>query len=140
MNLKPCPFCGGTEFEYKDGGSHLACANKKCCMWGWLMDCSDWNVRATEPELKLYTDQCFEGMDKLVKDLDREHLRQLNKWGVQTHSMFEWMNYLTEEVGELAEAVSNSEYVGTLMARADAYAEAIQVATLALKIAEMYND
>jgi len=57
------------------------------------------------------------------------------KRGVQNVSPFEWMTYLVEEVGELAEAISEAEYrKGTFD---DIYKEAIQVATLALKIAEI---
>ena len=64
-----------------------------------------------------------------------EHRRQMAKWGVQDRTSFEWMTYLTEEVGELAEAISEYEYRGAEVV--DIWAEAIQVATLALKVAEM---
>lgn len=70
---------------------------------------------------------------KLVAD---ENLAQLKKWGVQSCTPAEWMLYLTEEVGELAEAVAECEYrSGTVE---QVVHEAIQVATLALKISEMY--
>jgi hypothetical protein len=64
--------------------------------------------------------------------------RQVMKWGVQNRSPFEWLSYLTKEVGELSEAIQNAEYHPN--ADTDGYAavEAIQAATLALKIAEMY--
>lgn len=67
----------------------------------------------------------------------KEGQRQVAKWGVQTRSGFEWVTYLTEEVGELAEAVSEHRYRGGSWR--DVQTEAIQVATLALKIAEMYS-
>ncbi len=71
----------------------------------------------------------------LKKAVLKENERQLEKWGVQNVSPFEWMTYLVEEVGELAEAISEAEYrKGTFD---DIYKEAIQVATLALKIAEI---
>ncbi len=64
-----------------------------------------------------------------------EHFFQIKKWGIQTHSFFEWCNYITEELGELAKAIAENEYRhGTKQEIID---EAIQVATLALKIAEM---
>ena len=66
-----------------------------------------------------------------------EHRRQIKKWGVQDHSSFEWMCYLTEEVGELAEAISYYEY--RYGGAQEVFDEAIQVATLALKIAEMFG-
>jgi NTP pyrophosphatase (non-canonical NTP hydrolase) len=68
----------------------------------------------------------------LIRSENRE---QLKKWGYQNHSIFEWVTYLTEEVGELAKAVSEREYRdGKTHCIID---EAIQVATLASKIAVM---
>lgn len=67
--------------------------------------------------------------------VEREDARQIHKWGVQKRSPFEWMTYLTEEVGELAEAISEEHYRGG--SRFNIYKEAIHVATLALKIAHM---
>lgn len=72
---------------------------------------------------------------KDIGDLIAEDIHQLKKWGVQTVSPFEWMAYLTEEVGELAAAITeNYYYKGT---QEQIKKEAIQVATLALKIAKM---
>ena len=65
----------------------------------------------------------------------KELQNQISKWGVQTHSMFEWLNYTLEELGELAKAVSELEYRNG--SKEEIYNEAIQVATLSLKIAEM---
>ncbi len=64
-----------------------------------------------------------------------EHERQIEKWGIQERTPFEWLCYLTEEVGELNEAVS--EYVYRHGTTGEIHNEAIQIATLALKIAEM---
>lgn len=66
-----------------------------------------------------------------------ESERQLKKWGIQDHSPFEWMAYITEEVGELAKAISEFEY--RKGSREEISKEAIQVATLCLKLVEMYN-
>jgi NTP pyrophosphatase (non-canonical NTP hydrolase) len=87
--------------------------------------------------MNLYTDQELKNpaIDRMVYE---EHKRQIAKWGVQSRTAFEWITYLTEEVGELAEAVSEQEYRGG--ASAAVTKEAIQVATLALKIAEMFHD
>ncbi len=57
------------------------------------------------------------------------------KWGIQDRTSFEWLTFLAEEVGELAEAINEYEYRGGLSV--SVFKEAIQVATLALKIAEM---
>ncbi len=85
--------------------------------------------------LNQYTDKLFKNKDKLFDNVFTEHRKQCDKWGVQTHSLFEWQNYLTEELGELASAIDEHEYRNG--AKIEIYKEAIQVATLALKIAEM---
>jgi len=67
--------------------------------------------------------------------IQEEHWAQAKKWGVQKRTLFEWMCYLTEEVGELAEAISEQEYrKGTIN---DIEKEAVQVAALACKIIEI---
>lgn len=86
----------------------------------------------------LLTDLKLANLDKLVKAVKHENDRQLDKWGVQTRSPAEWHLYLSEEVGELAEAIAEHYYrEGHAI---EAVHEAIQVATLALKIAEMYGE
>lgn len=75
--------------------------------------------------------------DRAMWDLVQlESQCQAHKWGIQDRTAFEWMTYITEEVGELAQAVSEHAYRG---GRASTAAkEAIQAATLCLKLAEMY--
>ena len=73
----------------------------------------------------------------LFEEVEEENIRQLRKWGIQSHSSFEWLTYTTEELGELATAISEYEYRGG--DSEDVVKEAIQVATLALKIAEMFE-
>jgi NTP pyrophosphatase (non-canonical NTP hydrolase) len=94
-----------------------------------------------------------EGMDTKLKDnkltsifaltdlVRQENDRQLKKWGVQEHTPYKWLAIIAEEEGELAKAVLEYETRihrnGT--GRSEIVNEAIQVATLALKIAEMYG-
>ena len=66
----------------------------------------------------------------------QESKEQLEKWGIQDKSPFEWLTYTTEELGELAKAISEHHYRGGLATAV--VKEAIQTATLCLKIAEMY--
>ena len=73
----------------------------------------------------------------LIPWVEEEHKRQIEKWGIQSKSPFEWMTNLTEEIGELAKAITELEYNNAYLE--DVRREAIQAATLALKIAEMYN-
>ena len=80
--------------------------------------------------------------DLLLKDervfemVMEENARQLEKWSIQDRWSFEWLAYVTEEVGELAKAISEYEYRGGLQSAV--VKEAIQSATLLLKIAEMF--
>ncbi len=83
-----------------------------------------------------YTDCGLNDMWILDK-VQTESLNQVKKWGFQTHTAFEWLTYTTEELGELAEAISEYEYRDG--SREDIIKEAIQVATLALKIAYMFD-
>lgn len=87
------------------------------------------------------TDNQFKKLKELTMCLIDENIRQLEKWGIQTHSPFEWLAYITEELGELSEAISDSEYgrgIDELTDINNVIKEAIQVATLSLKVAEMY--
>ena len=81
-------------------------------------------------------DRLFKEIDRLIAKVKDEHVRQIGKWGVQDRSPFEWLTYTTEELGELANAISEHHYRNGNSEQV--IKEAIQVATLSLKIAEMY--
>jgi len=85
---------------------------------------------------EILTDKCFNNISRLVQMCIEENHAQIKKWGIQKHSSFEWLTYTTEELGELAEAISEYEYRNGH--KDNIVFEAIQVATLSLKIAEMY--
>ncbi len=80
-------------------------------------------------DLELKDPRIFE----MVKE---EQDRQIAKWGIQDRHPFEWLAYATEEHGELAQAISEFVYRGGLQSAV--VKEAIQAATLHLKIAEMF--
>lgn len=82
-----------------------------------------------------YTDNKFLKLKALIRSLETENENQIVKWGVQTHSIFEWLAYTTEELGSLSKAISEYEYRNGSIK--EVYNEAIQVSTLSLKIAEM---
>ncbi len=67
--------------------------------------------------------------------LVKEDMDQIAKWGLQEHHPFEWLAYLVEEVGELSEAIS--EYLYRNGKPEAIVKEALQTATLALKVAVM---
>ena len=83
----------------------------------------------------LWTDQTFKSWGMLKELVEEENITQYKKYGIQKCSPFEWLGFLTAEVGELSQAIKEliflkGEYNKIIV-------EAIQVATLALKIAEM---
>ena len=67
--------------------------------------------------------------------LQHEDDNQMCTWGIQKHAPAIWMLILSEEVGELAKTILEHEVDG--LNPEDIQKEAIQVATLALKIAKM---
>lgn len=80
-------------------------------------------------------DRQFTNLPLLVDKLKQENQNQLAKWGIQTHTVFEWLAFTMEELGELAKAVAEYEYKEGN--EEEIIKEAIQVATLSLKIVEM---
>ena len=67
-----------------------------------------------------------------------EHAQQIKKWGIQDRTPFEWLAYTLEELGELSEAISEMYYRNG--SKDDVFREALQVATLSLKIAHMSRE
>lgn len=89
----------------------------------------------TNQGLCLYEDQELRSIQRLIDSVLQENHYQMAKHGRQIRTAFEWLAYLSEEVGELSEVIIEAEYRG--IDRSKVKEEAIQVATLALKIAEM---
>jgi NTP pyrophosphatase (non-canonical NTP hydrolase) len=87
--------------------------------------------------MKEYTDTCLRKDAWILRKIINEKCHQLAKWGIQTHSSFEWLTYTAEELGELAKAIAEFEYRGG--EKKEIVKEAIQTATLALTIAEMFD-
>lgn len=83
-------------------------------------------------------DLAFDHWDDLLYMVLQENTNQLEKWGYQDHDPFYWMVFLTEEMGELAAAIADKHWDRDGKTDGDVASEAIQVATLALKIAEMH--
>jgi len=72
------------------------------------------------------------GFEDMIRNEDEAQIRQ---WGYQTHSMWTWLAFITEELGELSQAIS--EYAFREGHKQDIVDEANQVATLAAKFAVM---
>lgn len=82
-------------------------------------------------------DLCLKGLAFLGDAVIKENQRQLDKWGIQDRLPSEWVMFITEELGELAKAIGEWNYRSG-EAR-EVVSEAIQTATLSLKIAEMFQ-
>jgi len=80
-------------------------------------------------------DKCLE-TGKVMPLVYAENLRQLEKWGVQDHDPFQWLAFTLEELGETSDAITEWHFRGGKPE--DVVKEAIETATLALKIAEMF--
>lgn len=87
--------------------------------------------------MKQYTDLMLKDKRWILTKIYNENTAQYMKWGIQTHSAFEWLTYTVEELGSLAKAIGEHEYRNG--SKQKVIDEAIQVATLALKIAEMFE-
>ena len=71
-----------------------------------------------------------------------ERKRQIEKWGSQdSNTLFAWMSILMEEVGELAEAVNETEFMNAAHPERGGMEaiqkEAVHVAAVAASIIEM---
>lgn len=86
-------------------------------------------------EHKKYTDKCLSNYQIMFSLIMNENKNQLDKWGIQNHNLLEWLAYATEELGELSKAISEYSYRNGN--KEDIIDEAIQTATLCIKIAEM---
>lgn len=73
-------------------------------------------------------------LDELV---DKENRRQIMLYGVQDRTSIEWMAILNEEVGELQQHINNYHFFDEDQ-KDNIIKESISVATLSLKIAEMF--
>jgi len=80
-------------------------------------------------------------MDVMV-DVDRERERQNQKWGVQRHNINVWLGILSEEFGEVAQAINRINFPNDAKETDadDLYKELIQVAAVAVAIAEQMKE
>ena len=72
-----------------------------------------------------------------ARAVTQEHVNQFGKWGYQEHTLPEWLMFIGEELGEVNKAVAEFMYRGG--DPKDIYKEAIQTATLLLKLAEFFK-
>lgn len=86
--------------------------------------------------MKKYKDLRLNNKKILFNKIIEESVRQCEKHGIESVPAFQWMSYLTEEVGELAQAINDNYFCK--QSKKNVIEESIQVATLALKIAEMF--
>ena len=73
---------------------------------------------------------------RLLYAILAENKKQIEKWGIQDHDPADWLMFATEEIGELAEAMADYKFRNGN--NLNVAREAIQAATLTLKIAEMF--
>jgi len=74
--------------------------------------------------------------DKVLNQVGNERLKQYAKWGKQRHDRGTWLAILMEEVGEVAQAMQVNQSWGKKSDAGDLYSELVQVAAVAVAIAE----
>ncbi|OIK13588.1 hypothetical protein BIV60_13815 [Bacillus sp. MUM 116] len=81
-------------------------------------------------------------MFEVLYDVEKERIRQLEKWNIQRHPLGFWLAILMEEVGEVAEAAQS--YFRLVSSKDtdshDLYKELIQVAAVASAVAEQIKE
>lgn len=75
---------------------------------------------------------------KVLKDVNAERIRQDNKWGFQRHPYGKWLGILTEEFGEVGQAINRIHFPDDAKESDadDLYTELIHVAAVSVAIAE----
>ena len=73
-------------------------------------------------------------------DIKKERMRQDVLWGVQRHPITFWLTILVEEVGEAAQAMQKGSQAYKESDADDLYTELIQVAAVAVAIAEQVRE
>jgi NTP pyrophosphatase (non-canonical NTP hydrolase) len=73
-------------------------------------------------------------------DVLRERKRQNEIWGLQRHDYGKWLAILTEEVGEVAQAMQKEWGWGKPTDQDDLYTELMHVAAVACAIAEQLRE
>ena len=94
-------------------------------------------------EKDLLSDLKLKYIDEILGYVKKENENQIEKFGEQSHNFAEWNMILAEEVGELTKEMLEMHFgkAGEIEEHyKSAFTEAIQVSTLALKIAEMLNN
>lgn len=76
----------------------------------------------------------------VLREVKRERLRQNKKWGLQRHPYGDWLKILVEEVGEVAQAMQKDSVSAKDSDADDKYTELIQVAAVAVAIAEQVKE
>lgn len=79
-------------------------------------------------------------MQEVNTDVLQERVKQNMKWGIQRHGHGDWLMILTEEVGEVAEAMQKVKGWGKPSDADDLYEELIHVAAVASAIAEQVKE
>ena len=71
-----------------------------------------------------------------LNQIVNERLKQDTMWGKQRHDHGTWLKILIEEVGEVAQAMQVNQSWGKKLDAGDLYSELVQVAAVAVAIAE----
>lgn len=77
---------------------------------------------------------------RVLLDVEHERFKQNEMWGLQHHDYPYWLTILAEEFGEVAQAMQKDSYSYKDSDADDLYKELIQVAAVAVAIAEQVRE
>jgi len=75
----------------------------------------------------------------VLSEVNKEHEKQISKWGVQNHTPIEWLSILGEEVGEVNKAVQEAYFKHGTGTYEDYRKELIQVAAVACSMVTSFD-
>ena len=79
MELKPCPFCGGSARTVEDiDNLYVVCDNKRCQNQGYVLDYEVWQTRPIEDELQAKYTDLLRRVKEAVGEIDDAYCGELS--------------------------------------------------------------
>lgn len=88
--------------------------------------------------MRILTEKCETNMHKILRSVLRERVRQTTKWGIQSHSIPDWMMILGEEFGEACKAANECHFRNKPLA--DLRKEIVQTVAVGFAIIESIDN
>lgn len=84
-------------------------------------------------------EQTVQGIDRVLSDVKKQRMKQLERWGIQEHDPKTWYAILGEEFGEIGKEIAEGEINGVF--NMAAYREeCLHTAAVALAMVQFIDD